>query len=362
MARVLIVGRGAPERGGIPSFIQLLLEGELAAEHQMQFLNLAHGSEPAGGQLTLANIRRTVADCRAVWRAARGADIVHVHSAVLATVTCVRAGLLALVGRLRGARTVVHAHGGKVQLWLVNRRARLIARLCLGFVDRVVAVSTAGGEALRAALGDTVVLVDNGVDHERFRPTGAVHSPPRVLYVGLLTDRKGVIDLLEASADLTRRGVRHELWLVGGTPDEGRGAEAVVRSAAAAAGDHVRLLGSRSPEQMPAAYQDADVFCLPSWWEAMPLSVLEAMASGLAVVACDVGDVARAVVDGQTGFVIPPRDRRALTAALERVLADPALRAALGSAGRHRVEASFTAAVTRHRVGEIYNDLSHSAR
>ena len=101
------------------------------------------------------------------------------------------------------------------------------------------------------------------------------------------------------------------------------------------------LLGTRPPEEMPAVYAAADVFCLPSWWEAMPLSVLEAMAAGLPVVATDVGDVGRdRVDDGETGFVVPPRRPEQLAAcAAQTLLEDPALRrGGWGTPARARAE------------------------
>src|SRR5438067_1348378 len=75
-------------------------------------------------------------------------------------------------------------------------------------------------------------------------------------------------------------------------------------------------------EAMPDVYADADVFCLPSWWEAMPLSILEAMASALPVVASAVGDIPRLVDEGVTGYVVPARDPALLAEALKRVCAD----------------------------------------
>src|SRR5204862_6978171 len=142
-------------------------------------------------------------------------------------------------------------------------------------------------------------------------PAEDEHHPPRVLYVGLLTARKGVLDLIEASRLLRDEGVDHELLLLGGMPDEGPEAAQPVL---AAADGVARLLGTRPPEEMPAAYADADVFCLPSWWEAMPLSVLEAMAAGLPVVASDVGDVSR-LVTAECGAVVPAKDPQRLAEA-----------------------------------------------
>jgi glycosyltransferase involved in cell wall biosynthesis len=356
MTRVLLVGKGAPDRGGIPTFLETLRHGPLSSEHELTFLNVAHTGTPQGGRPTLANIVRTVRDAVAVWRAGRGHDVVHIHSALAPAVTVVRAALLALAGRLRGCAVVVHAHGGDVEFWLVSPVRRLLMRIAMLPADRVVAVWAVGERVLRTALGaDRVRLIDNGVSLDAFRTPVPHDGPPRILYVGLLTARKGVLDLIQASEVLRLHGVDHELWLLGGTPDEGPDAEAPVRTAAAG---RARLLGTRTPDEMPQAYAEADVFCLPSWWEAMPLSVLEAMASSLPVVATDVGDVTREMADGVTGFVVPVRSPDQLAAALQKLLVDPDLRARMGAAGRNRVEEHYSSAATARAVSDLYAELT----
>lgn len=352
---VLLVGKGAPDRGGIPSFIETLRTSSLAVTHRVDFLNVAHAGTPQGGQATVGNLVRTVGDVVAVRRAARGRDVVHIHSALAPTVTVVRAALLALAARSRGCAVVIHAHGGNIQFWLTTPLRRWLMRLAMVPAHRVVAVWEAGESALRQVLpAERVCLIDNGVPLGSDPPTAEEHDPPRVLYVGLLTPRKGVLELVEASRLLTGRGVRHELCLLGGTPDEGPSAEAEVR---AGLGGHVTLLGTREPEEMAAAYAAAEIFCLPSWWEAMPLSVLEAMASGLPVVATDVGDVKRAVESGETGFVVPPRSPEHLADALEVLLVDAAQRRKMGAAGRARVVEHFSADVTARAIADLYAEL-----
>ena len=224
---------------------------------------------------------------------------------------------------------------------------------------RVVAVWTAGEEVLRQVLpAGRVMLIDNGVPVDGYPELEGDHDPPRVLYVGLLTPRKGLLDLLEASRLLRERGVPHEMWLLGGTPDEGPAAEAEVR---AALDGSEKLLGTRAPEQMPAEFAAADLFCLPSWWEAMPLSVLEAMAAGLPVVATDVGDVGRAIADGVTGYVVPVRNPEKLADALEPLLVDREQRRRMGAAGRARVVQMFSGEVTAASVSALYRELASSA-
>jgi glycosyltransferase involved in cell wall biosynthesis len=340
MTRILLVGKGPPDRGGISAFLQRLLEGRLAQVHDVRLLNLTRSETPAGGLLTKANVLRTLGDARRLRQRARHADVVHIHTALVPFVTLVRAGVLARAARPRRNRVLVHVHSGLVERWLHGRRRAGAVKILLRPCHTVVTCSHGSRDALTGPLGDRVILVDNGVDVEGLQPAPAPdHAPPRILYAGLLSPRKGVVDLIRASRLLLDRGVDHELWIAGGTPDEGPAAEEEVRLASSLA---VRWLGPQPHEAMRELYRVTDVFCLPSWWEAMPLSVLEAMASGRPVVATEVGDVPRAVLPGETGILVPPRDPAALAAALEELLHDPPKRAAYGAAGRELVATSFS--------------------
>ena len=351
---LLLVGRGWPDSGGIPAFLEMLASCDAASARDVRFLNLAHASR-AGGRLSAVNVGRTVRDLRHVWAEGAGRDICHLHSTLSPGVTLLRAGLLAATARARGCRVVIHAHGGRLPFWLTTRRRRLLARVLLAPAARVVAVSEGGWATLAGVLRqDRVCLIPNGVPVNAFGPPEGAHDPPRVLYAGVLTPRKGVLDLLEASAMLSAQGVAHELWLAGGNPPEGSDAAAQIQDAA---GPEVRLLGDIPHEQMAALYRRVDLVCLPSWWEAAPLSVLEAMASSLAVVATDVGDVGRMVVDGVTGILVPPRAPVDLAAALGTLLTDAPRREVLGVAGRARVEGSFSMAATSAAIGTLYDEV-----
>lgn len=353
--RVLVVGRGAPERGGIPSYIDMLLHGSEDLGHDVECLNLAPGRVVAGGDATLANVARSIHDVRSTAEAARSADVVNIHSALAPVVTAMRAGVLASAAHRAGARVVIHAHGGRLAQAPLGSLASLVTRRALAASDLVVAVSrTVHDAVLHVGLpAERVLHVPNGIDLSRFRGTTAPHRPARVLFVGGLTKRKGVLDLGRASSELLRRGLDHELWLVGGAPDEGANALAEVYRALP---PHVKLLGQKPSEELPSIYAQCDVFCLPSWWEAMPFTVMEAQAAGLPVVASDVGDVRDMVLDGETGLIVPPRDDAALTSALGKLLGDESVRLRMGE--RARAEASrFDQRATLQKLGRAFSDL-----
>jgi glycosyltransferase involved in cell wall biosynthesis len=354
---LLIVGRGEPERGGIPTFLSWLSSTAAAHRSAVTFLNLSPGVDTPGGRWRFTNLRRSVRDAAAVARHTSRHDIVHIHTAMAPASTAVRAALLCGAARVRGGRVLLHVHGGRLPLWATTRGRRGLLRLSLSTAHQVATVSQETFATVGALVGQPrVTLISNGVDTQAFHPAVAAASrtPPVILYVGHLSPRKGVGDLLEAARALSASGVDHELMIIGGAPDEGA-AHAVTIDAARH--PTVRYRGPLAPADMPAAYRDADVLCLPSWWEAMPLSVLEGMASGLPVVATDVGDVRTAVEDGHNGLLVRPRAPEELTAALAALLKDPELRRRMGANGRRAAEEHWSDHETWGQIQDAYRQL-----
>ncbi len=212
----------------------------------------------------------------------------------------------------------------------------------------LVCSQSAADELTRRAGGDTkVVLAPHGVDTARFAPRAGAARPPgaplRVLAVGRLVEKKGYLVLLEALATLERRGVAVTCRIIGAGPQRALLAE---RAALLGIAGSVEFAGARTHQEIAAAYQDADVFVQASVVlesgdrDGIPNALLEAMASGLAVVASDVAGIPEVVAPG-CGLLVPPGDATALADALGRLADDEPLRGALGRGARAHSVAAF---------------------
>jgi glycosyltransferase involved in cell wall biosynthesis len=186
-------------------------------------------------------------------------------------------------------------------------------------------------------VGPAARLLPHGVDLDRFRPSPEPPDTPlRLLAVGRLVPKKGFAVLLDAVARL-RRPVH--LRIVGDGPERERLLQA-------RRGDVV-LAAPLTHAELPEAYAAAHAVVVPSQCDAsgdrdgLPNVVLEAMAAGRAVVASDVGAIATAVRDEETGLLVPPGDPATLAAAIERLTASRPLRTRLALAGRALVERRF---------------------
>lgn len=203
---------------------------------------------------------------------------------------------------------------------------------------RVIAVSdTLQALALRTWPEGRIDVVPNGVDVDRFQPLCRDETAPKegkiaLLVVARLIEIKGIQHLLTALSLLPEEMRRKiHLRLCGTGPYEAelrRQAEQVGMTA------QVEFSGLVSYEEIPARLHEADLFVLPSLQEGLPLSLLEAMASGLPVVATTVGGIPGVVKDGENGLLVPAADPTALRDALVRLLTNPALRQSLGAAAR----------------------------
>ncbi len=220
-------------------------------------------------------------------------------------------------------------------------------------VDRVLATCPAEVEDLTGLYGadpDRLTLVPCGVDAEMFRAVDrdearrglGLPNRPTVVYVGRLVPRKGVDTLIEAFALLPGR-LDARLVIVGGeqggSPETDR-LSALARELGVA--ERVAFAGSRPQGELYRYYGAADAVVTVPHYEPFGMTPLEAMACATPVVGACVGGIKTSVADGETGYLVPPRDPEALANRLARLLADPALRKRMGRAARRRIEDHYT--------------------
>lgn len=228
--------------------------------------------------------------------------------------------------------------------------------------ERVIAVSAQMRADILAHFRvdpDRVVVIHNGVDAEAFRRTERREAlerhgvrSPYVLFVGRISEQKGIFQLLDAAASLPE-GI--QLVLCASSPDT---PELLGRLRAAVEGrPGVRWLNAMLPvPEVVQLYSHTAAFVCPSVYEPFGLINLEAMACGAPVVATRVGGIPEVVVDGETGWLVPPGDPQALADAVRGVLAEPERAAGFGEAGRRRVEARFSWDRIAERTLEVYGE------
>jgi glycosyltransferase involved in cell wall biosynthesis len=241
---------------------------------------------------------------RAARRAARDVDLVHAH--------WLPSALPAIATR---KPFVLQLWGTDVEL---GRRAPWLARRLVRRARLVLCPSHALADGARALGARDVHVVASGVDIPV--EVGEPDEPPHLLFVGRLSEEKGVEELLEATRNLPR-------VIVGDGPLRNLVPDAV---------------GFVPPRELGGYYERAAVVVCPSRREGYGVVAREAMARGRPVVATAVGGLFDAVDDGVTGLLVAPRDPRALRAAIQRLLSDAGLRRRLGAAARERASERFS--------------------
>lgn len=357
---VLVVAQGAPEIGGIPTFVDgMLRPGFLPAGITIEYLNTTRvGSQRTGaGSPSAANVRKTLADAWRTFVSARGVDIVHLHTSPLPMGPLLRAVAISAAGRLAGAAVVCHMHASfEPRAGSFSPSGRYLAGLQLLRVATVgVAVSSQAAQFLAGHVPRwPVTTIHNAVDTDAFDTADPRGKPPALLFVGRIMVGKGLLDLVRALEIASERGVKFRTTLVGSAPTTGAEDLATVARAVEMCGLDITMAGAKTSPGVREALAEADIFVLPSHFEGQPISVLEAMAAGLPVVATDVGANSAVVRDGVDGLVVAPHDPPRLADALVRLAASPDLRAEMGQSGQHRAAESFGLERLSRDLTDIY--------
>ena len=284
-------------------------------------------------------------------------DLVHAHMPI--------SGFLArLAAWIAGVPRVAYTCHG----FLFNHAASSLPRRGLSLVMEWIAARVTdvfmtvseveAADARRLRISSRAEAVRNGRDPAVFKPDAQARARVRhelgvpedrvvIIAVSRLVWHKGYPELAAAM----RAVPDAELWVVGERLDSDRGADMAAVLRQAGLGSRLRMLGYRP--DIPALLAAADIFTLPSRFEGLPMSVIEAMLAGLAVVATSVRGPAEQVVDGVTGLSVPAGDAPALGAALAHLARDPVLRARMGQAGRQRAVERYDEAAVLARTLDL---------
>lgn len=284
-------------------------------------------------------------------------EIIHAHSTI-------PTGLLGvIVGKIIGKPSFITAHGMDINNFKDKKLFKPLLRFSLTHCNKAIAVSTDLAKKMEK-LGvkeDKIIIINNAINTKLFKPTknksirikyGISENEILILFVGYLDTFKGIFNLLDA---FNKIKIEHKskikLMIVGTGPKENE----IIKTAAKLDLDQfVIFVGQISNTDIPIYYQNADIFVLPSYTEGLPLSILEAMACKLPIIATNVGGIPEIVKDNFNGFIVPPNDVNILEQKLQILINSPDLRDVFGKKSFNIVKNEFNEDMKIKKLIKLY--------
>ncbi|MCG3137222.1 MAG: D-inositol-3-phosphate glycosyltransferase [Phycisphaerae bacterium] len=353
--------------GGMASVMRLQLRSRLREQFTLVYLDNSKRTSPGRswweGLIAQVQIFR---ELRSLLKAHRPA-VVHLHTC--SGVTFYRTIFDQWLARRMGSAVVVQIHGGRFENFLREQRGVLgwLVRRALRQADQVLVLSPDWARRIGAFDSNIrLAVVANGVpvtgdeessakkpdDDDPFEP------PVRLVMVGNLRVSKGVDDLISA-IELLPKGWRARLQvrIIGPDPDDRRG-ELLYRLQQRQLQDTIHLPGLCTSREVAVALQAADIFMLPSHWEALPMAWLEAMAAGLPTIVTRVGAIPEIARDGEEALLVEPKSPEQLASALLRLLENEPLRRSMGRQGQQLVQQHYSQDSVASHLQSIYQGLA----
>ncbi len=368
--RLLVVGPLPPPRGGVQLTVEMLVNSSLARDYEIRVVNTSKGvlrwAVEKRTWRTVPFFFRDVFRLGAALPSFRP-DVVIVHAAP--SVSFLRDWVLMALARLACPRVICHYHGTLHTRFpsARTRWGRFAGRALMAVARRVVAVGPGYSRDFGAAWRREVAWSPNVTDVALFddvrRAAGGAEAPwlapgeRGVLFMGRLSRPKGIWDLFDAMPAVLARHPEARFLLCGVAENDAQ--EPVLREEVRRRGlaERVTFLGSREGREKVRVWLSASVFVAPSWTEAFPLVVPEAMAAGVPMVVAAVGAIPDYVKDGEDGFLVPPRDPAALADRVNRLLDDEPLRRRMAEHVRGRAPREFAIEIGAAHVRAVLEDV-----
>ena len=371
-SRLLLVGPLPPPLGGVQLVIDMQLRSSLAREFELHVVDtskreLRWAVENPTWKTPLYFLRDFSRLIRTLVRVRPDAALVHATSSP----SILRDWMFMVTARLFGARVICHYHGTLHARFpsVRTRIGRAVGRLMMSVARRVIVLSpTFQREMGEAWKRDDLVCAPNMADVALFRSVPADTPAPwlasgerAVLFVGRMSAPKGIYDLFDAIPRVIERHPQARFVLVGVAESDAM--EPVIRAEAQRRGiaGRVTFLGSLEGRDKAAAFVTSKMIVVPSWTEAFPLVIPEAMAAGLPVIATAVGAIPDFVKEGEDGFLIAPKNPPELADRICRLLDDEGLRRRIGERVRERAPREFAIEIGCGKVLEAVKDALESS-
>jgi glycosyltransferase involved in cell wall biosynthesis len=352
MKKILHIAPNMTVKGGISTILKMYLKSGLSEKYDLGFI-VTHedGTKFHKFIIMLVGIAKflyMLFTCPI--------DIAHIHCGDIPSPY--RKYIFFKISRLFKLRVILHWHGGNFldQYQRTPRLLKMRLRALFEGADVVICLSKAWSDALGKLFPNSNrIVVFNSILPPKLSKIENKNSREvtRIVFLGLLSNKKGFFDLLEVFEKLVKEEYNIELF-IGGSGKTNKLEERIGRSALK---NRIHYLGWINENQKDRLLISSDVFVLPSYGEAMPMSILEAMAYGLAVISTPVGSIPELVEDGVTGFLVKPGDLTGLHSRLKTLVEQRKLRIQMGRNGRLKVEKNFDIRQNYQFIGNIYNQL-----
>jgi len=348
--KIMYISPSLAVKGGISSLIRSYLKSDLADKYEIiSVYSHVSGSKIVKIIKALSGLIHTATNLTVY-----NIDIVHFHGG--GCISALRKYVYFLLVKLFDCKVIFHVHGGTFPQQYKNLSPlyqSLITRL-LEQVDLVICLSTYfQKEILAIAPHATVTVLMNSVTVPPLIARNEETGEIRIIYLGLINEKKGIFDLLRVMSQLLEDQENIRL-IIGGVGDVERMHQEMERLGISR---HIEYLGWLQTNERDNLLGTADIVVLPSYGEGMPMTILEAMSFGIPVVSTRVGGVPDIVIDGETGFLIEPGNLQQLYDKLSRLVRDHALRSNLGAKGRSIIKERHSIGAATKRMEIIYNAL-----
>mgnify|MGYP003289327454 CR=1 FL=1 len=344
--KVLMIGPARSVNGGISAVVNNYYKAGLDKELELEYIGtMEDGSKWHKLKIAVGALIKFIVKVSKY-------ELVHVHMA--SDFSLYRKLPFIWLTKVLGKKLVIQQHGGNIKQFYYSecseKRQNFIKRM-LRKADVFIVVAPYLQDIFKDIVEEEKIVV----------LPNAVEIPPKIshnyreqnlLFLGRLCKEKGIYELLDATKELKPEFPDLHLYL------GGIWADGVLEKKAEEYKEFVHYLGWIDAEKKDEYLQKCNIFVLPTYFEGMPMSLLEGMAYGRACVATEVGGIPQVMMNRKEGIMIQPKDVQALKNAIKELLQNPPLQEEVGSNGRRKIEDKFELNKSVYKLIQIYQKIS----